>query len=101
VGEGMESVPERLSTQKQSQHRLYPDEPAPTMVTIPDDFVHPCKPRVLTVREMARIQTFPDNVVFQGRRTAGGTNRHDGQSQYQQVGNAVPPLLAQHLAEVL
>ena len=54
-------------------------------------FTHPFLDRAITVREAARIQSFPDNFVFVGNKG----------SQMKQVGNAVPPLLAGAIAEVI
>jgi leucyl-tRNA synthetase len=73
---------------------------APTMITLPDDFVHPIKPRILTVREMARIQSFPDAFEFKGKETTGGEKRRIEVPQYTQVGNAVAPLLAYELGKI-
>lgn len=72
-------------------------EPAPTVTTIPDDFVHYSEPRVMTVRECARIQTFPDWFEFKGPYTTGGKMRTKSAPRYTQVGNAVPPLFAEQL----
>ncbi len=66
-------------------------------MTLPDDFVHPTEPRTLTVREMARLQSFPDAFEFRGKATTGGQNRRHEVPQYTQVGNAVPPLMAERL----
>lgn len=83
-----------LKTKKHSQRALDRNEPSPTVLTIPDDIIHYSKPRALTVREMARIQSFPDWFIFRGKETTGGKNRKVEVPQYTQVGNAVPPLLA-------
>jgi DNA (cytosine-5)-methyltransferase 1 len=84
-------------TRKHSQRALAWRRPAPTIMTLPDDFVHPLEPRTLTVREMARIQSFPDYFEFRAKETTGGKNRRIEVPQYTQVGNAVPPLLAMHV----
>jgi DNA (cytosine-5)-methyltransferase 1 len=86
------------------KHMLYilsPSLPAPTVTTLPDDLLHYCEPRILTVREMARLQSFPDWFKFKGKYTTGGDRRTKECPRYTQVGNAVPPLLAEALGEML
>ena len=73
-----------LTSNKRNYNVLKPDEQSSTIMTIPDDYIHYNSPRALTVREGARLQSFPDWFVFAGKKG----------SQYRQVGNAVPPLLA-------
>jgi len=63
-------------------------------MTSPDDYIHYNSPRALTVREMARLQSFDDDFVFQGKRSTGGNKRKNEVPQCTLVGNAVPPLLA-------
>jgi DNA (cytosine-5)-methyltransferase 1 len=86
-------------TKKQTQKALIANQPAPAALSIPDDACHYDihELRVLTVREMARIQSFPDNFVFRSKITTGGKMRKFEVPQYTQVGNAVPPLLARKL----
>jgi DNA (cytosine-5)-methyltransferase 1 len=95
----------RLKTRKHSQKALSWELPARTVVTLPDDYVHPSEPRIFTVREMARFQGFPDDFVFKGKETTGSLRRRFEVPQYSQVGNAVSPFLAyavgQMIAQVL
>lgn len=90
-----------LATKKHSQRPLKWTEPSPTVVSIPDDFVHPSAPRTLTVRELARFQSFPDNFEFRSKETTGGLRRRIDVPQYTQVGNAVPPLLGKAVGDTL
>lgn len=74
---------------------------SPTVTTLPDDIIHYSENRILTVRELARIQSFDDSFVFYGKRTTGGKRRKFETPQYTQVGNAVPPLLSYAIAKEL
>ena len=91
----------RLGIKKRSTTPLDPNGPAPTISTLPDDFVHYARPRSMTVREHARLQSFPDWFSFKGPYTTGGRRRRDACPKFTQVGNAVPPLLAEALGEML
>lgn len=90
-------------TKKQTQKALISSSPAPAALSIPDDACHydEHELRVLTVREMARIQSFPDNFVFRSKVTTGGQMRKFEVPQYTQVGNAVPPLLGLRLGQCI
>ncbi|MBQ8241728.1 MAG: DNA cytosine methyltransferase [Bacteroides sp.] len=80
---------------------LDPKIPAPTLTSNPDDHLHYCEPRTLTVREYARIQSFPDWYEFQGRYTTGGKSRKLDVPRYTQIGNAIPPLFAEQVGRAL
>lgn len=90
-----------VGTKKQAITVLAPNEPSKTLTTLPDDLLHYDEPRILTVREMARIQSFPDNFDILGKYTTGGSRRTKECPRYTQVGNAVPPLLGEALGLVL
>jgi DNA (cytosine-5)-methyltransferase 1 len=87
-----------VSSEKRNYNVLKPDGQSPTVMTISDDYIHYNAPRALTVREMARLQSFDDSFVFQGKRNTGGDKRKTEVPQYTLVGNAVPPLLARAVA---
>ena len=96
-------IPEHLKTKKFAQ-RVLPKKwgnsgPNITATSLPDDFVHFSQARSLTVREWARLQTFPDWYEFAGKRTTGGLRRAGNPREgnfdrevpkYTQIGNAVP-----------
>jgi DNA (cytosine-5)-methyltransferase 1 len=105
-------IPEEMRTKKFAQRvfsKEWPQEgPNITACTLPEDYVHYSQPRGPTVREWARIQTFPDWYVFTGARTTGGRRRAGDPSlgiwtrdvpKYTQIGNAVPVLLARGVGE--
>ncbi len=77
--------------------RLHLDKPADTItancgcVSAPGRFIHPTQDRAISVREAARLQSFPDTYIFKG-----GLNQ-----KYKQIGNAVPPLLARQVAKII
>ena len=83
-----------LESQKRNYFVLKADGQSPTVVTMPDDFIHYSSYRAMTVREMARLQSFDDSFVFQGKRQTGGDKRKSEIPQYTLVGNAVPPLMS-------
>lgn len=105
-------IPDQYKTRKFSQRVLPPHwgnkEPNMTATSLPDDYVHYCQPRILTVREWARLQLFPDWYRFAGKRTTGGIRRAGNPLEgnferevpkYTQIGNAVPVGLAQKVGE--
>ena len=96
-GENFTVLDEKINSVHSGAYgRLSWDEPAPTITTRFDTpaggrFIHPVENRTLTPREAARIQSFPDDFVFQGNRT----------TICRQIGNAVPPKISYFLARLL
>ena len=104
--------PEDYESNKFAQRVLKPEwkdgKPSITITSLPDDYVHYSQPRILTVREWARLQTFPDWYKFEGPRTTGGERRAGTPKstadqietpKYTQIGNAVPVGLAYLIGE--
>jgi len=96
-----EEEKEKFGVRKRSLIVFSPEEPTPTLTTHPDDYIHYCEPRILTVREYARVQSFPDSFEFKGKYTTGGKLRVKEVPRYSQVGNAIPPLFGELAGVVL
>lgn len=87
-------------TYSQNNMRPFPNKPSPTIpASFQSNFVHPYLNRNYTAREGARLQSFPDTYIFCGKRTTMSWEKN--LSQYQQIGNAVPPLLANAIAKTI
>jgi len=95
------AVKKKFNLKKKSIIPLGKDFQCPTLTTLPDDYIHYSEPRILTVREYARIQSFNDWFEFKDRYTTGGEKRKEEVPRYTQVGNAVPPLFVELSGEVL
>ena len=86
-------LPKKLFIKR--NYRLRPEEPSPTVTShCLDEFVHPIYDRALTVRECARLQSFPDSYDFVGGPYIVPHIDRTVQDKYEQIGDAVPPLLA-------
>ena len=96
-----EHVRTRFGLRKKALRVLDPDRPSPTITSLPDDLLHYSEPRTLTVRENARLQSFPDWFVFKGKYTTGGDLRRKEVPRFTQVANAVPPLVARAFGGML
>lgn len=99
------NIPDELKKKYNiSKHVIIPlsaNHKAPTITTLPDDYIHYSEPRILTVREYARIQSFPDWYEFKGKYTTGGKERKKQVPRYTQIGNAIPPIFGEQIGKVL
>lgn len=95
------SVRETFKLNKHCIVPLHNGKRSPTLTTLPDDYIHYSEPRILTVREYARIQSFDDWYEIKGPYTTGGTLRRTAVPRYSQMGNAIPPLFMEHAGEIL
>jgi DNA (cytosine-5)-methyltransferase 1 len=94
-------IKQRLKIKKQFLVPLSANNQSPTITSNPDDLIHYCEPRFLTVREYARLQSFPDWYEFKGRYTTGGKKRKVEVPRYSQIGNAIPPLFGEQSGIIL
>jgi DNA (cytosine-5)-methyltransferase 1 len=91
----------RFGLKKHCTVPLDGDQPSHTLTTLPDDLLHYSEPRILTVREYARLQSIPDWYEFKGKYATGGNKRLRECPRYTQAGNAVPPFLAEFVGLLL
>jgi DNA (cytosine-5)-methyltransferase 1 len=92
---------DRFNLKKRTVIPLSGKTPTPTITTLPDDYIHYCEPRIFTVREYARIQSFNDWYEFKGKYTTGGKRRIQEVPRYSQIGNAIPPLFGEQAGLIL
>lgn len=90
----------KWNSKKQIINVLKVDKQSPTLTTCPFDYIHYNTPRILTVREYARIQSFPDLFEFKGIYATSGSMSYTT-PRYTQIGNAVPPLMAEGILVIL
>ena len=90
----------KWNSKKQIINVLKEDYPSPTITTCPFDYIHYNDPRILSVREFARIQSFPDWFQFKGVYALSGSDSYKT-PRYSQIGNAVPPLMAESIIKTL
>ncbi len=96
-----DEIKERFNLKKRTIIPLSGKTPTSTITTLPDDYIHYCEPRIFTVREYARIQSFNDWYEFKGKYTTGGKRRTQEVPRYSQIGNAIPPLFGEQSGIVL
>ena len=94
-------IQEKYNIKKRTVIPLNAIDKTPTITTLPDDYIHYQEARILTVREYARIQSFPDWYEFQGKYTTGGKLRKQEVPRYTQIGNAIPPLFSEQSGLIL
>ena len=91
----------KYGLKKRSIVVLGENNPSPTLTTHPDDYLHYLEPRILTVREYARVQSFPDWYEITGKYTTGGKQRVKEVPRYTQIGNAIPPIFGEQVGFAL
>jgi len=96
-----EEIKNRFGLNKRTLIPLSGKTPTATITTLPDDYIHYSEPRIFTVREYARIQSFNDWYQFRGKYTTGGKRRTQEVPRYSQIGNAIPPLFGEQSGLVL